>query len=100
MSEQNQLDNVIETPAGAVAVEAKQVKTRNRYNVSSEEFVKVWQDSASANEVSEKLKMPKNIVLARSATYRKAGVNLKKMPRQNPRKLDVGTLNTLVGVRA
>jgi hypothetical protein len=85
-------ENVNETPEAT-----KPVKTRNRYNVSSEKFVEVWQASASAAEVSEKLGMPKNIVLARSATYRKAGVVIKKMPRQNPRRLDVAGLNVLVG---
>lgn len=74
-----------------------QKRTRNRYEVSSEDFVKTWQSSNTAQEVSEKLKMPKSIVLARSAGYRKAGVKLKKMERNNPRKLDVSALNTLVG---
>lgn len=77
-------------------------KARQRYNVSPEQFVQTWQESNSAQEVADKLGMPKNIVLARSAVYRKAradgtpGVPLKKMPRNNPRKLDVAHLTQLV----
>lgn len=68
---------------------------RKQYNVSSTEFVQAWEEANSAQEVSDKLDMPKNIVLARSAVYRKRGVKLKKMPRNNPRKLDVDFLNSL-----
>ncbi len=85
------------------AVETKgDKKNRKRYNVTAEQFVKVWQESESAQEVAEKLDMPKNIVLARSAVYRKPrkdgtpGVRLKKMPRYNPRRLNVEALNALV----
>jgi hypothetical protein len=72
----------------------KPKKPRTRYNVSAEEFVRVWQSSDSAQEAADRLGMPKSIVLARSAVYRKAradgspGINLKRMPRNNPRKLD------------
>jgi hypothetical protein len=75
---------------------------RKRYDVSPEVFVKTWQESESAGEVAKKLGMPKNIVLARSAVYRKPrkdgspGIPLKKMERKNPRKLDVQALTQLV----
>lgn len=81
-------------------------KERNKYNISPEEFVRVWQESDSPQEVADKLGMPKNIVLARSAVYRKnrkdgtAGVPLKKMERKNPRKLDVAALTKLTGATA
>ncbi len=68
-------------------------KPRKQYGVSDTSFCTTWQTSNSAGEVANRLNMPKNIVLARSAVYRKKGVDLKKMPRQNPRKLDVQKLN-------
>src|SRR5687768_7634734 len=80
-------------------------KNRKKYAVSPEQFVKVWQESNSAQEVADKLGMPKNIVLARSAVYRKnrgdgsPGVPLKKMERKNPRKLDVTALTKLIDSR-
>ena len=92
---------VSETEATEVEAEAKPKRERKQYNVSPEDFVKVWQSSESADEVAQKLNMPKNIVLARSAVYRKnrkdgsPGVPLKKMPRVNPRRLDVENLRKL-----
>jgi hypothetical protein len=71
-------------------------QTRTEYAVSPEEFIKVWQLSASADEVAKKLKMPKPIVHARASSYRKAGVKLKSMPRAGVRTLDVDKLNQLV----
>lgn len=79
-----------------VTPEATERKTRQHYNITDVEFVNTWQGSASAGEVATKLNMPKNIVLARSAVYRKRGVHLKKMERKNPRKLDVNKLNSLI----
>lgn len=76
-----------------VEVESKEKKTRKHYNVTDVSFCETWQESNSAQEVADKLKMPKNIVLARSAVYRNKGVDLKTMPRVNPRKLDVSKLN-------
>lgn len=73
--------------------EGKEKKSRKHYNVSDVKFCETWQGSNSAQEVADKLQMPKNIVLARSAVYRNKGVNLKTMPRVNPRKLDVSKLN-------
>jgi len=77
-------------------VTTKKTQTRTEYNVSPEEFIRAWQTSASADEVAEKLKMPKPIVHARATTYRKAGVKLKSMPRKGQGKLDVDALNRLV----
>lgn len=106
MSEDVNVDNVDVGSENETEAEAKEKKERKQYNVSPEEFVKVWQTSNSAAEVAEKLKMPKNIVLARSAVYRKSrkdgspGINLKKMPRANPRKLDVDALRKLADENA
>jgi transcription elongation factor Elf1 len=46
--------------------------------------------------VADKLKMPKDIVLARASTYRGAGIRLKKMPRHSNKALDVQALNNLI----
>lgn len=67
-----------------------------QYDVSAEEFVRVWQTSASSDEAAERLKMPKPIVHSRASAYRKVGVKLKKMPRPKNAKLDVSGLNNLV----
>jgi len=77
----------------SVEVEEREKKQRKQYNVSDEQFVEAWQTSRSAAACAEKLGMPKNIVLARSAVYRKRGIQLKKMERKNPRRLDVDKLN-------
>jgi hypothetical protein len=71
-------------------------KKRKKYPVTDEQFVKAWSESNSAQEVADKLGMPKNIVLARSATWRNRGVKLKRMERKNPRRLDVDKLNGLI----
>ncbi len=92
MSEQAQVE--------AVEVEVKEKKTRKHYNVSDVTFCETWQGSASAQEVADKLGMPKNIVLARSAVYRNKGVELKTMKRLNPRKLDVAKLNQKIAAVA
>jgi hypothetical protein len=41
--------------------------------------------------------MPKAIVLARVAFYRRKGINLKKLPRSATRSLDVDEINRLIG---
>lgn len=81
--------------------EVRTKRERKQYGVTAAEFVKAWQSSNSAQEVADKLGMPKHIVLARSAVYRKQrkdgkpGINLKRMPRQKTNGLDVETLNRL-----
>jgi hypothetical protein len=67
-----------------------------KYEVSQEEFVRVWQDAQSVDEVCERLKMRYGIVLARVSNYRRRGVRLKKMPRKNSRRVDVDKLNRLI----
>ncbi len=75
---------------------SKKGQGKTDYSVSPEEFIQAWQSSSSAQEVADKLKMPKPIVLARASTYRKAGVHIKKMPRVSNRRLDVAALNRLI----
>ena len=69
---------------------------REKYDVSAEQFIKVWQTSESADEVAERLRMPKGIVHARASNYRTAGIKLKKMPRRPKNRLDVDALNRLI----
>jgi hypothetical protein len=71
----------------------EQLKGRKAYDVSPQRFVEVWQTSGSADEVAERLDMPKPIVHARASNYRSLGVKLKKMPRSSKLKLNVEALN-------
>jgi hypothetical protein len=73
----------------------QEVQHRTRYAVTPEEFALTWNDSESADEAAERLKMPKPIVLARVSAYRNKGVKLKKMRRANSR-LDVEKLNNII----
>jgi hypothetical protein len=68
---------------------------RKNYDVTAEEFVRAWQQSSSVDEVAERLKMPKPIVLARASKYRQQGVKLKEVRRGN-KGLDVDTLNAII----
>lgn len=74
-------------------------KPRESYDISPEDFVSVWQTSATAQEAADRLTaiagkpVPKDICLSRASVYRKRGINLKKMPRKNPRALKVDALN-------
>src|SRR5262249_4333794 len=68
-------------------------RQRVTYDVSAEEFITAWEQAGSAEEVVEKLGMPKAIVHARASTYRSAGIKLKKMPRKASNKLDIDALN-------
>jgi hypothetical protein len=71
---------------------------RQRYGVSPERFVDVWEMASSADEVAKLLGMPKAIVHARVSTYRKMGIKLKKMPRSPKNKVDVEALNARIEV--
>jgi hypothetical protein len=67
------------------------------YDVTPEQVVEVWERSESAPEAAEKLKMPKDILLARISNYRALGIKLKSMPRQKGRKgLNIAKLNKLI----
>ena len=66
------------------------------YDVTPKQFVEAWQSSESADEVAEKLGMPKPIVLARASNYRSTGVQLKKFKRKTKSKIDVQELNELI----
>lgn len=65
------------------------------YDVTPERFVTVWNVAQSLDEVSEELGMPKPIAAARASNYRRAGVNLKRMPRPRTDALNIEGLNQL-----
>jgi hypothetical protein len=71
-------------------------RSRTEYNVSAEVFIQTWQASERAQEVADKLGMPKPIVLARASSYREAGIRLKRMQRHHGRGLNVAALNKLI----
>jgi hypothetical protein len=73
----------------------RMAKPRTNYDVSPKRFIEVWQAASSAEEAANTLGMPKPIVHARVSTYRKQGINLKKMKRAS-KKLDVEGLNELI----
>lgn len=75
--------------------EAKK-QPRTEYNVTPEQFITTWQTSETAQEVADKLGMPKAIVLARASSYRSDGIKLKKMKRDSKKALDVDALNRLI----
>jgi transcription elongation factor Elf1 len=74
----------------------KAARGKTDYNVDAETFIRTWQQAQSAQEVADKLNMPKDIVHARASTYRNAGIRLKKMPRHSNKALDVEALNKLI----
>jgi hypothetical protein len=69
---------------------------RTKYDVTPAQFVAIWQTSETVQEVSDKLKMPEPIILARACSYRKAGVRLKKLKRKRKPGVDVDALNRLI----
>jgi hypothetical protein len=63
--------------------------------VSAEEFVAVWQNAETMDEVTEALEMKSGTAQVRASTYRKKGVNLKKFPKGG-KSFDVDSLNALI----
>lgn len=59
-------------------------------------FVKIWAKAASVSEVVQETGLSKNTVSAICTKLRKAGVELKTMPRRTARPIDVKALNKLV----
>jgi hypothetical protein len=59
-----------------------------RYRVSAEEFVYVYNSSASRKEASERLGMPEDVVSSYASRLRREGVPLKKLEKApNPRSI-------------
>lgn len=79
-----------------------QPKKRKKYDISAEDFCLLWSKCQSNDELVEELQkqfnvdMPKPIVMARAAGYRKKGINLKKMKRTPRNKIDADYLNKLM----
>lgn len=71
-------------------------RSRTDYQVSLEKFCLTWNSSKTASEVSEKLGMPKDIVLARASTYRRMGIKLNKLHRESPKATDVNRVNLML----
>lgn len=63
--------------------------------VSPEEFIKVWQTTATRKEVAEKLKMNANACSQRAANYRNQGIRLKKLTPPGRAGLDLKKLSAL-----
>jgi transposase len=64
---------------------------------SAVEFVSVWQQSNSRREVAEALEVSYGSIVSREKTMRKAGVQLKEMPKQQRGiKIDADALNLLI----
>src|SRR5947209_7670873 len=72
------------------------LRGKTEYNVSPQDFCRVWETSETPQEVADRLNMPRPIVLARASFYRKQGVRLKKMKRKTKRSLDVNGLNQMI----
>lgn len=82
-------------------------KTRKNYNVTAEKFCEVWKDTfeagGTAQDVADKLEMPKNAVLARYSNYKKTrsdgtpGVPLPQLKRKKSDKaLNIDVLTKIV----
>jgi hypothetical protein len=87
---------VAETPQKVNGGSSPALQKRRQYDVPADKFVLVWQASGSPQEASDRLGMPKPIVLARASQYRSAGVKIKNFPRGQGRALDVAYLNSLI----
>ncbi len=72
-------------------------RAKTNYEVPAQEFIRIWETSRDAEEVSQRTRMPIDIVHARASNYRKAGVKLKKLERKSKAGgLDVDGLNQLI----
>jgi hypothetical protein len=70
--------------------------TVKRVKIAMEPFIRAWETSNSAKEVSEKLGIKLTSVLARATKYRTNNIPLKKMPRKTGIKLDVEAAQALL----
>jgi hypothetical protein len=66
-------------------------------SVTREEFVRIYQSSASTREAAERLGIKPAAVFSRAKKYRDKGVRLKQMPGlRGSRTIDVDSLNALI----
>ena len=91
--------SVVDTNTKPVAMDKQNPiqQAAKKPRVSPEEFVRVWERCNTRNEVADTLKMQPGAVVARERTYRKLGVNLKKITSTANRgkRLDIDMLNKL-----
>lgn len=72
-------------------------KKRVEYGVSAEDFVRIWQESESLDEVSRKTGMPKGACSARAHKYRVTQeLPLKDFDRGRRKGLDIDGLRALI----
>lgn len=64
-------------------------------HVTAERLCQVWTESPDIATVMEATELPRSAITARVASYRKLGVNLKKMGR-GAKKIDVAGLNKMI----
>lgn len=70
------------------------VAKAKKNEVTVEQIIVVWEESDTAEEAAEKLGLTRANLDQRVRGYRKAGVELKKMPTRKP--LDVAGLNKMI----
>jgi transposase len=71
------------------------VERKNRPSIDNRLFVKLWGECDTVTEVAEKLGVQKPYVFQKAAALRAVGVKLKRMTRENSRKIDVEELNQI-----
>lgn len=74
-------------------------KGAQRYHISAEDFVRIWQSSSSITEVMKATNMPINAVYSRVNSYRAKDIVLKRMQR-TANVLDVNKLNEIARTAA
>jgi hypothetical protein len=91
--------SVVDTNTKPVATDKKNPiqQAAKKPRVSPEDFVRIWKNSENRNEVASALGMKLGAVVARERTYRKLGVDLKKLTSTANRgkRLDIEMLNKL-----
>ena len=65
-------------------------------SVSPAHFVAIWQSANSVEEVAAATGMLPGSASGRASSYRRKGIRLKIMKRDDPKKLDVNQLNRIV----
>lgn len=66
--------------------------------LTTEEFVRIWENSKNRQEVVDKTGMTAASASARAQKLRELGVNLKRFSRGRPSEtIDVSALNALIG---
>jgi hypothetical protein len=68
------------------------------YEIDMEKFVRLWEESDTAEEAAGKMSLPISVAVHRASAYRAAGIQLKKMPRKKSEaRLMAERMNVLIG---